>query len=526
MLVETNLRIANCKQVSGVRCQVSEFDPTPDTRHPTPRSAISLTEVLIAMGIMTVGLLGVASVFPVGTWYMEKAKVADQGSAIAQSVMSDIVTGGKLNPGAWLVMTPAPIATGPSATTSPNFRFDTVDGKYSRTALTQVAGKFVRPFSETLKEGLKLNSGYPSVLAKQFGNAYVIDPMFVAAASTYSGGTANVGAYAFPAGACYAYPWQSSTYYGTAGWNPWRAASSGDKAWPIRRATFQQSNGLALDKTMADSMSRSSDDLAYDFPQRDDRPAMQNWDFEDANNNGKPDLGESALARKWTGDYSWIASVVPTTNAARDGMARNPEGFAYDVSVVVFYKRSLPSTPPLTSTQVPDAVAHERSVSAAVISTGMNGGELLLTQQFAPNGFSLDSVSASPFDSLKAGQWIMLCAPHPNSSVEEPRFVLNWYQVLSIDKTGAGIPGFDSAKQRVVAVRGTEWPWQPRLSYPSSQQSSDVAKLSDDLCVGVFKGAVAVHTKTLRLESPLGGSYGSGTSMITPPGVTPGVVSY
>ena len=64
---------------------------------------------------------------------------------------------------------------------------------------------------------------------------------------------------------------------------------------------------------------------------------MQNWDT--ANVSGT----QTPLARQWTGDYSWIVTVVPTTNAARDGMARNPEGFAYDVSVVVFYKRVLPA---------------------------------------------------------------------------------------------------------------------------------------------------------------------------------------
>ena len=41
--------------------------------------------------------------------------------------------------------------------------------------------------------------------------------------------------------------------------------------------------------------------------------------------------------------------------------------------------------------------------------------------------------TVSPFDQLKVGQWIMLCGPHPNSSLTEPRFVMNWYQVLSVE---------------------------------------------------------------------------------------------
>lgn len=487
----------------------------PRTTYQGPRSAISLTEVLIAMGIMTVGLLGVASVFPVGSWYLQKADIADQGSAIAQSVMSDLVARGMLNPGAWYLMTPAPLN---ATSTHPNCRFMSIDGKYSPNR-APVPGTFTRPFAETLREGLKQNID-PKILAKQFGHAFVIDPMFAAAATNNNGnGNWNVPAYCFPAAAHAAFPWNSSAYYGTAAWNPWRAtggAASVERVWPIRRVSFQstyaspggpQSSGWPLDLTEAESLCRGTDDLAYDFPQRPDRPSIQTWDTVTAAASTAP------LARKWTGDYSWIATVVPTTNAARDGMARNPEGFAYDVSVVVFHKRAMPAWPPTAATMV-DAAMNERAVSAKILSTGLNGGELLL-EQILRNNNSIDNINESPFAGLKQGQWIMLCGPHPNSSDSEPRFVLQWYQVISIDTEGNGIAGFDPTKHRVVSVRGPQWPWQPagNLSYSA---------LSNDLCVAICRGAVAVHSKTIRLESPLGGSYGTGRSVITPPGVGDG----
>ena len=59
------------------------------------------------MGILTLGLLGVAACFPVGSFYMQKADIADRGSAIAQSVMNDIVARGMLDPRNWRVMTPS-----------------------------------------------------------------------------------------------------------------------------------------------------------------------------------------------------------------------------------------------------------------------------------------------------------------------------------------------------------------------------------------------------------------------------------
>ncbi len=256
------------------------------------------------MGILTLGLLGVAAVFPVGGWYMQKADIADRGSAIAQSVMNDIVARGMLNPGAWYVATPNPPPNGNSIT-SPNHRFDAIDGKYCPQR-APVPGSFTRPFAETLKEGLKLNPLNPLVLAKQFGNAYVIDPMLAATTDSLGNGNFNIVAYGFPAGAFFAYPWNSA-YYGSRAWDPWRTTDNKEKAWPIRRVTYQQSNGWPLDKAMADSFCRGNDDLAYDFPKRDDRPAAQNWDTADVNGTqnatGPPVDGRLFLDRVGRADH-------------------------------------------------------------------------------------------------------------------------------------------------------------------------------------------------------------------------------
>jgi Tfp pilus assembly protein PilV len=495
------------------------------------RLGLSLTEVLISMGILTLGLLGVASVFPVGSFYMQKAEISDKASAIAQSVMSDIMARGMLNPQSWYVMVPNPTSTTANA---PNFFFSGIDGKYAPTppvtqpdpaANSKTTSTFTRPFAEALSEGLKRSTD-PIVLAKQFGNAFVIDPMFIAAVAdtTNNGNASGDVAYPFPASAYATYPWPSSYYYGTASWTPWRAANgnSGEETWPIRRVTFEQPNGWSLDKTMAESYFRGNDDLTFDFPPRDDRPAIQSWDIS----------GSLPLARKWAGDYSWIVTVVPTTNAARDGMARNPEGFTYDVSVVVFHKRPLPSGPPATRADTMDVESNERTVGAKIISTSMNGGEILLTDMLDVKDLSVNPPkSISPFNQLRAGQWIMLCGPHPNSSTTEPRFMLNWYQVVSIEGRDAPLnpqgttspaPPSTDPDRRLVTVRGPQWPWQPRLGYQSAQQGSDVARLSDDLCVGIFRGAVAVHTKSIRLENP--SATGSAAlrlpgNNITPPSV-------
>src|SRR3954470_2407137 len=117
--------------------------PQPLAPSPWPRRGLRLTEVLIAMGILTLGLLGVASVFPVGSFYMQKAEVADRGSAIAQSVMNDLMARGMLNPRSWYTMVPIPRLT---TVGDPNLGFPS-DGKYSSLAASNITGRFIRPFA-------------------------------------------------------------------------------------------------------------------------------------------------------------------------------------------------------------------------------------------------------------------------------------------------------------------------------------------------------------------------------------------
>jgi hypothetical protein len=490
LLVSCQLSVVSRK--FGLR--TTDYGPRTDSA----RRGLSLTEVLISMGILTLGLLGVASVFPVGSYYMQKAEVSDKGSAIAQSVFSEIMARGMLNPRAWYVMIPMP-TTGVYGfwnTTLPS------DGKYSPSG-TSKAGTFTRPFGQALAEAINQPTAATdkAVLAKQFGSAYVIDPIGVSLMALRNGGApatssswAHGPAALFPATAYLEGGYYTKLSPAAAAWAPWSGTTT-PFLWPIRRVTFRQpSNGWQMDPTVAEHYARSSDDLTVDFPARDDRPGMQNWDT----NVSK--AGDTVpLARKWTGDYSWIATVAPPTNAARDGMATNPEGFAYDVSVVVFYKRLLPDTADVTFPLYTDQTRYqaamgtgERAVKASVVSTGLNGGELLLSDWGDAKDANGKAMSA--FDQLKSGQWIMLCGPHPNSSTSEPRLVLKWYQVVSIEPaTSAAGWYYDSTMdQRIVTVRGPEWPWQP---------STVAANVSNDLCVAICKGAVAVHTKSIRLEA-------------------------
>src|SRR5438477_669450 len=112
MLVVSQMRSGEWGMGSGessMQCVALRPHSTFHIRHSTFRLGLSLTEVLIAMGILTIGLLSVASIFPVGSFYMQKAEISDRGSAIAQSVMNDLMARGMLKPRGWFVMMPNPL---------------------------------------------------------------------------------------------------------------------------------------------------------------------------------------------------------------------------------------------------------------------------------------------------------------------------------------------------------------------------------------------------------------------------------
>jgi hypothetical protein len=449
--------------------------------------------VLISMGILTLGLLGAAALFPVGGYYMQKAVIADNGSALAQAVMSDVVARGIVNPKAWMVYIPNANGTKPYQLQFPS------DGIFTSNPGAK-RGTFTRPFARTLGEALTSQptaSTDGTLISRQFGNAYVIDPLYVAKAVERPSQPSNLVAYGFPASAAWTAPGRTAPapyapYYLAPEWEPWKSSTTSltsfDRVWPIRRVSLQDASGWQMDVSSAEHYFVGNDDLAADLPTRDDRAARQNWDAVDLDGDGDVD----PLGRQWTGDYSWIVCVVPTTNDARNGLARNPEAYSYEVSVVVFYKRALPSTTAFRSSQ-PEAAGNERTVAASVVSTGLNGGEVLLR--------NVGDNATNPFEQLRKGEWMMLCGPHPTSTVTQPRFFLNWYQVLSIENERSDIIN-DPTTERLVAVRGPEWPWQPA----ASGDLRDYYDLPNSVCGGIFRGAVAVHTRTMRLESARGGA--------------------
>lgn len=494
---------ATRRLAANVRKLPNEGSLSPVPRPLTPPRGITLTEVLISLGILTIGLLGVAALFPVGSFYMQKGEIADNGSAIAQAAFNDLMAQGMLNPNAWYEMAvnvPFPNLTG----------VDNGTNTFSRPVAAGMASAMAWEQSDPNKSTAVRQSN----LAKRIGSAFVIDPMGIAGATSRIGGPIqHKDISPYPATA-FRLP---ASYYNASQWGTWSQNNATPDMWPVRRVTFLQSNPydlmnegptIRMEPRTAEALFSSTDDLVFDLPTQGDRPAVQTWEVD----------RNVPIERRWRGDYSWLATVVPTTTAAWNALATNATGHAYEVSVVVFHKRAIPRTEPIDDLIAPrdELTASERSVRVRVISTGLNGGEVLLERMNDATYYP-----ESPFEQLKTGNWIMLCGPHPKSTYEEPLFVLRWYRVLSIDgketkldANGQPTTSANEPERRLVMLRGPQWPWQPTANL------TDQNHLSNNLCAGIVSGAVAVHSKTVRMSGNSIWSGGIGGNN----GVAPGPV--
>jgi hypothetical protein len=417
------------------------------------------------MGILTVGLLGVAAIFPVAGFYMQKGDVADRSSAIAQAAFNHAVASGQLDPENWLMYEPV------SPTVLPPNNAAKMRQSYSKRFASGLRDELAAQSTQTdsLLRNRSINTKY--------GYVYALDPLGANSSSMAPSDPLirqqAASSQRLPIGA------QLTDYSNYSHWWPWSPANGSAAAevrWPVMRVTLEQPPGefqpWPLTNATADKYFRSSDDLALDVPTQADQPSQQVLSTFDLDGDGSQD----PLSRQSQGNYSWIATVVPASSDARDALAIDPHAYEYEVAVAVFYKRVLDDAL--------DANRAERLMNAKVISIGLSGGELLVTNTAA---------ISDPFKGLKEGNWVPVCGPHPMSSKENPKFVFRWYRVLAVEKEVNGIiDPANAANQRLVTLRGPQWPWQPSTNLGSSE-------LSNNLCLVVLPNVVAVHSKTIQL---------------------------
>ena len=149
------------------------------------------------------------------------------------------------------------------------------------------------------------------------------------------------------------------------------------------------------------------------------------------------------------------------------GLPTQELNLRHDVSIVVFHKRDL-----LFSTAGATEF-NEREVEVKSLTDSFGGGEL-----------ELHSGDPNELKNIRPGEWLLLYGQDPNtgSATGVPiRWFSQWYRILAVDEEDDETP-----EQRLVSVKGPDWPW--------------TAGTPMNTHVGLFQGAVAVFTRSMKLE--------------------------
>ena len=267
-----------------------------------PPSAITLIEVLISMGVLTLGILGVAALFPVGSYYAQRGDIYDRADAAAASALSDAVTRGMVDPERWVSY----------------HSMATMGGLLpSYVPPGGAPGRFTRPFALDLRQRQALLARDTTSLfslkqahvIQESGSIYFIDPIGAARGINFdtNNGTlyaADARLGAAPASLKSTAPafLQASVAAGAAKqfWTPWIGKR------PILRVTLDRNKQATnparpLSVTGAENLAALTDDLVFDLGDNPDQPSRQQW----------LTSGSAPLGRMARGNFDYLISVVP-----------------------------------------------------------------------------------------------------------------------------------------------------------------------------------------------------------------------
>ncbi len=463
----------------------------------SPRRGISLLEVLVAVFVLTLGLMGIAMVIPAGRSLMVEAAKSDRGSACGRAALNDVQIRRWDRPDLW----------------------------------KQKWG------SHGYKSAVINSSEYspaPSRRGLIYGETFFLDPYF----TLYDTNDTTATIRHFP----YA-PY------------PTREFGTVDRQWPER--ALARRVGFSIPEVVAERLTTWADELIFSLEADNARP-RQSYTCSDGLNWSVPPLpgDESAIVTSGAyplqpsseGRFTWAAMITPIVPASNqgtwdhdgDGNATTP-GIPlvypatisqYEISIVVFYNRTKHC---LTATEIQDATdteaVRERSVYARLDGGGVGGGDVLL---FTPgNGTGTTSVPANPpadFLNVRKNQWVMLKALDRSRPVfttaisgaqmETRPTVCKWYRIVGVDDEftidSAFVPAFVdpssepvtggntlTGRGRYVTLAGPDWAVDTTFSapvgpdpanYPRFRPDSDIAEaaLVDDV-VGVYTTIIDVN---------------------------------
>lgn len=430
------------------------------------RTGISLLEVLIAIFVLVVGILGLAALIPIGRFEVQEANKLDRGAALGKQAYREMRLRGWLDArNEWLWFDRS------------NKQFNAVLQPDPATGRLQFTGNWTPPFA--------------------------IDPQMFADPKNYQAIWGTSPDTPVPD----TFPYNVDNDASNVGLSnvPRMARLSLNQFMPTQGTTTYYSGWTEpqqmLSEALCDRSMRGHDDLSFFVPEeKDARPVQQFSIREDSSTTSNDYVTQNyakRLAPMNAGEFSWMFTVSPTLGESWRGRYTPDTMQSYVVSVVVFHKRPITLMPP--DANAPPA---ERTVALHFAGSGVGGGSV-----------HLESHDPAYLRDLKPNQWILVTGrlrmdptqqnpANPPAGSDQPPVVAKWYRIVAVDD-GSQVtsPPDGELPHRDVTLDGPDWNTQmlPGGGYRFDDLNTSTTN-EWEMAAAIFDGVVAVYDKTMQLD--------------------------
>jgi len=367
--------------------------------------AVTLMEVLLSIGVVFIGLMGAASLFPVASYQIQEGNKHERTALVGKRAVRDARSRDFLDPTRWMARDGSgiwfyledlsSIAPAAASVFSPQYRVICLDPRGTGRGVGSTVGTSVGTT-------LNLGNSFPNTIAAMEMN--VDYSSLTAAAPVFS-----------------------------------------------PRVTIESAalSGIPMLPEQADSIFIVEDDLDFELPPTNAAAPLQKF------LNVGAGVGGRRLA---TGGFSWMAftapkiqtetRIIPTSDGPKS--IQVPQAAtSFDLWVVILHERNLNN----------DAlVATEETLGRVKVPDGRGGGEVVLKGDPAS--------SASIHRDIAVGDWVMLRRSVDLSGGDPAAFLaltgrpwfyerMGWYRVLGVDEQLIEVGGGEFIRSATLA--GPDW---------------------------------------------------------------------
>ena len=441
-----------------LKVQSSKFNVEPGTRNSelgTRRRGVTLLEVLFAIMVASVGLLGAIAIFPVALSQARKGRQADATAVGADAAVAKFDAELMRRPDRWL--------------------------RWDRSGMTPQTNFLPLSFS-TASAGNTF-----------FGRAFCIDP--IGFAHNEAEDPNDNGPWAD------LWNWFPAVPEGTMG-NP-NAAPNASRMVRLTLYNNDPTPGLTIAQKalrpmsylQADKVFRIEDELMYDRPADNTLPAAQLF-TKITDGSGNPVPGR----RQEEGRLTWFATLVPKLDRLTSQI-----GEEYVLSIVVCLNRTGEAThvpdPSVTPRDHPfnewtATILGQNQINASgdFHSSGIGGGEVTLSTMDPNVETGLDQFFYQPEAiDVKHGSWVML--GRTLSGTNGPIQHFQWYRVSDVEEETRYVDvdndNNNDRYQRDVTLIGPDWPADAAAPWGTSEPCDVI----------IMPHVVYVYERTIKIDT-------------------------